>query len=88
MTGTNCSVYSWKIRILVVEKGRFQRIVFERIPVDKVKKVISVPQSAITKDIHTHHGVLQGIRCPGNGKESPEVPEQQGVRKSFEVPSR
>lgn len=71
-----------------MEKGRFQRIVFEWIPVDNVKKVISVPQSAITKDIHTHHGVLQGIRCPGNGKESPEVPEQQGVRKSFEVPSR
>ena len=69
-----------------MEKGRFQRIVFEWIPVDKVKKVISVPQSVITKDIHTHHGILQGIRCPGNGKESSEVPGQQGVRKSLRSP--
>lgn len=49
-----------------MEKGRFQRIVFEWIPVDKVKKVISVPQSAITKDIHTVF--YKEFDVPGTGR--------------------
>ena len=36
---------SGKVQIMVVEEVNFKRVIFERVPVDKVKDVLSMPQS-------------------------------------------
>ena len=40
---------SGKVQIMVVEEVNFKRVIFERVPVDKVKDVLSMPQSVLNK---------------------------------------
>lgn len=40
---------SGKVQIMVVEEVNFKRVIFERVPVHKVKEVLSMPQSVLNK---------------------------------------